>query len=338
MLRLGCSQENGVRLHADVVPNERTVFLHGACLRCTLGSPSSSALLYELLPGKLPHAQLELAELALFVTNYDLPSLAEEMPTLPRQLTSLIERCVRRDPSERASIYVVRNELEALVAVYLLFCNGEQTRSDVQRVSDSFLRISRQGDLLAQRFYERFFALEPGLRELFPSDLGPQARMLTTPLKLTIESLQHPDQLLSFLDELGRRHAHYGVQPRHLGLMGKALLEVLPTVDLEWTDSTGHAWASAYGHIAQLIQPGIENVHASQQLPLGAVAAPIGKCRSLRRRRSGPSTAMATSPTRASAMAPSMWSSRGSGSRTSNRSGRARAWPRSFSTWPRSRG
>ena len=230
-------------------------------------------LLYELLAGKLPHAELELAELALFITSYDLPSLAEEMPALPRQLTTLIERCIRRDPSERPPTHVVRDELEALVAVYLPFfgSSGEQISSDASRVHASFLRVSRQGDVLARLFYERFFALEPALRELFPTDIGPQARMLTTALKLTIDSLQHPERLLAYLDELGRRHAHYGVQPRHLGLMGKALMEVLPSVDPEWTDSTAHAWASAYGHIAQLIQRGIENVRTSQQLPLGAV-------------------------------------------------------------------
>lgn len=230
-------------------------------------------LLHELLAGKLPHAQLGMAELALFVTSYDLPSLSEDLPTLPRPLTALIDRCVRRDPSERPSMDTIRNELEALVSVYLPFASSaaEQVNADAGRVRASFLRVSRQGDLLAERFYERFFALEPALRDMFPADLGPQARMLTTALKLTIESLQEPERLLPFLDELGRRHASYGVQPRHLGLMGKALLEVLPTVDPEWTDSTANAWAKAYGHIAQLIQRGIENVRASQPLPLGGV-------------------------------------------------------------------
>ncbi|MFO0578441.1 MAG: alpha/beta fold hydrolase [Polyangia bacterium] len=230
-------------------------------------------VLYELLAGKLPHAQLAMTELALFVNSYDLPSLAEELPTLPRPLTVLIDRCIRRAPSDRPSMDSIRNELEALVSVYLPFSSGtsEQVNADAGRVRASFLRISRQGDVLAERFYERFFALEPPLRDMFPTDLGPQARMLTTALKLTIDSLQEPERLLPFLDELGQRHARYGVQPRHLGLMGRALLEVLPTVDPEWTDSTAQAWAKAYGHIAQLIQRGIENVRASQPLPLGAV-------------------------------------------------------------------
>ena len=230
-------------------------------------------LMYELLAGKLPHADLGLAELALFVSSYDLPSLAEELPEIPRQFSTLVDRCIKRDMQARPTMELVRTELEGMVSVFLPFSSQseEQISGDVARVSASFLRISRQGTLLAERFYERFFALEPPLRELFPIDMATQARMLTTALKLTLENLQQPDRLLPFISELGRRHAHYGVQPRHLGLMGRALLEVLPSVDPEWTDSTGHAWAKAYGHIAQQFQRGIESVRASQPLPLGSI-------------------------------------------------------------------
>lgn len=230
-------------------------------------------LLYELLAGKLPHGQLGLAELALFVGNYDLPSLAEELPTLPRQLANLIDRCIKRQPSERPSMEVVRNELEAMVSVYLPFSehSADHPSGEVARVSASLLRVLGQGDLLARLFYERFFALEPALRDMFPTDLGPQARMLTTAVKLCVDNLQQPERLIAFLNELGRRHAHYGVQPRHLGLMGKALLEVLPLVDGQWSDSTGHAWAKAFGHIAQLMQRGIEEVRAGQKLPPGSI-------------------------------------------------------------------
>ena len=101
--------------------------------------------------------------------------------------------------------------------------------------------------------------------------MATQARMLTTALKLTLENPAAAGPTLAFISELGRRHAHYGVQPRHLGLMGRALFEVLPSVDPEWTDSTGHAWAKAYGHIAQQFQRGIESVRASQPLPLGSI-------------------------------------------------------------------
>ena len=137
--------------------------------------------------------------------------------------------------------------------------------------------------------------------------------MLTTALKLTIDSLQHPERLLAYLDELGRRHAHYGVQPRHLGLMGKALMEVLPSVDPEWTDSTAHAWASAYGHIAQLIQRGIENVRTSQQLPLGAVRRAFWEVPLFALRPTGFSAPTATWHSRVSATVPSTSSSRGVG-------------------------
>lgn len=230
-------------------------------------------VLYELLVGQLPHGQLDLTELALFITNYDLPSLSEELPTVPRQLTQLIDRCIQRVPGDRPTMKTIRHELEAMEALYRPFlgATSETPNGDVGRVHASFLRVIQQGDVLARRFYEHFFNLDPSLRALFPSDIGPQAHMLTAALKLTIDSLQDPDRLLAYLSDLGARHARYGVQPRHLGLMGKALLAVLPSVDPEWTDSTAHAWERAYGHIAQLVLHGIENAQQSQKVPPAAV-------------------------------------------------------------------
>ena len=231
-------------------------------------------VIYELLTGKLPQSELSLAELKSFIANYDLPLLAQELPLLPVVMTELIDRCVRRDPERRpGSMDVVRDHLEALGAVYLPFfgSSGEQLDGDFAKVSASFLRVNRDPDLLAQKFYGHFFRQEPDLQSLFLGNLTAQGRMLTAALKLSVDNLRTPERLLPYLEELGKRHAHYGVQPRHLTIMGRSLLDAIGELDDEWSDSTARAWSKAYGHIAQALQRGIESVRSTQAMPIRRV-------------------------------------------------------------------
>ncbi|MFO0576061.1 MAG: alpha/beta fold hydrolase [Polyangia bacterium] len=218
-------------------------------------------VLYELLAGSLPHARLTTPAIARFVTSQDLPLLADRLPSLPRAFVELIDRCTARDPRQRPeSADAVRDALEALAAVYLPFIDTgvDETSADGARVSASFLRVSALGPRLAAAFYERLFALDPALRELFASDLSTQHRMLTAALKLIVDNLQRPERMVPYLMELGRRHARYHVLPGHLSVMGRALLDTLAQLDEKWDDATAMAWSQAYGHIAQIVQRGIE--------------------------------------------------------------------------------
>ena len=231
-------------------------------------------VIYELLAGKLPQADLSLSELKSFIANYALPLLAQELPLLPAVMTGLIDRCVRRDPERRpGSMDVVRDHLEALGAVYLPFfgSSGEQLDGDFAKVSASFLRVNRDPDLLAQKFYGHFFHQEPELQSLFQGNLTSQGRMLMAALKLSVDNLRTPERLLPYLEELGKRHAHYGVQPRHLTVMGRALLEALGALDDEWSDSAARAWSNAYSHIAKALQRGIESGHSYPSMQIRTV-------------------------------------------------------------------
>ncbi len=49
------------------------------------------------------------------------------------------------------------------------------------------------------------------------------------------------------------------------------MIGIVPKVDEEWSDSTGQAWAKAFGHIAQLMQRGIESARKSQKLSSGSI-------------------------------------------------------------------
>ncbi len=222
---------------------------------------SLGLLLYELLVGRLPHAHLRITELPRFVTSSELPVLASQLPDVPEGLKRLIDRCVAHSANDRpAHVDIVRDELEALAAIYVPLGNVSVAGVDasVNRISASFLRVSRQGDHLAQIFYQHLFRLAPQLRPLFSEDLSVQHRMLMAALKLCVENLRQTQRLVPYLLELGHRHARYGVQSQHLSLMGQALLEALASIDDAWCHETEAAWAHAYEHIAKIIEQGMD--------------------------------------------------------------------------------
>ena len=84
-------------------------------------------------------------------------------------------------------------------------------------------------------------------------------------LQRTGDGLKHREAPVSYT------HLHYGVQPRHLTIMGRSLLDAIGELDDEWSDSTARAWSKAYGHIAQALQRGIESVRSTQAMPIRRV-------------------------------------------------------------------
>jgi pimeloyl-ACP methyl ester carboxylesterase/hemoglobin-like flavoprotein len=219
-------------------------------------------VLYELLVGRLPHAHLRITELPRFVAQSELPLLAAILPDVPQGLKALLDRCVSRERLDRPRhVDIVRDELEALAAIYMPLGQGTHalgsSDAHISCVSASFLRVSRKGDHLAQVFYQHLFRLQPQLRTLFSEDLATQHRMLMAALKLCVENLRQTQRLVPFLLELGQRHARYGVQPEFLGVMGRALLDALASVDEQWGHEVEAAWSQAYEHIAKVIAQGI---------------------------------------------------------------------------------
>jgi len=76
---------------------------------------SLGVVLFELLTGTLPFADVPLAELGRAVTEDDPPGVARFAPWVPPLLAALADRCLARDPAARpASAAAVADELEGL--------------------------------------------------------------------------------------------------------------------------------------------------------------------------------------------------------------------------------
>ena len=122
----------------------------------------------------------------------------------------------------------------------------------VQRTWRSVLPVR---DTAAELFYGKLFSLDPGIRTLFSNDMQDQGRNLVAMISIAVGSLSHPERVLLAVQQLGRRHAAYGVLPRHYEAVAIALLWTLETCLGEvFTPQAREAWNDVYGTLSKTMQ------------------------------------------------------------------------------------
>jgi len=118
-------------------------------------------------------------------------------------------------------------------------------------VQASFATIAPIADDAAVLFYRRLFELDPSLKALFRGDMAEQRKKLMQMLTAAVKGLDRLDQLVPVVEELGRRHAGYGVADRHYDTVGEALLWTLEKgLGRGFTPEVREAWATVYGLLA----------------------------------------------------------------------------------------
>ena len=104
------------------------------------------------------------------------------------------------------------------------------------------------GGRTAEVFYANLFARDPELRRLFTGEMRLQYRKLAATITLAIDGAREWDRFAPVLEVLARRHLSYGVEDRHYGLVGEALLQTLAEAGAD--AATLAAWARLYGMIS----------------------------------------------------------------------------------------
>lgn len=110
-------------------------------------------------------------------------------------------------------------------------------------------------DVAATAFYDRLFALDPDLRDLFAhTDMARQKQLLVQTLAVVVKSIDRLEQVVPAVQALGRRHAGYGVRPADFATVGQALLDTLAfglgdAFDVEHRA----AWTAAYTTLADVM-------------------------------------------------------------------------------------
>ena len=95
-------------------------------------------------------------------------------------------------------------------------------------------------DELIRRFYTRWFAIDPGARDLFPPDMAAQRASFGHALSWLLGELieQRADRPVAFLAQLGRDHRKYGVSAAHYKSMQDAMVTTLRTHFISrWDDA-----------------------------------------------------------------------------------------------------
>jgi len=129
------------------------------------------------------------------------------------------------------------------------------TRHQIELVQSSFNLVVPILEPATMMFYDRLFQLDPSLRPMFRIPQAEQARKLGHVLTVVVKGLSRPEQILPAVEELGRRHANYGVQPEHYATVGAALLWTLQAgLGEAFTAEVHDAWSSAYHLLSSTMQ------------------------------------------------------------------------------------
>ncbi|QGK72484.1 flavohemoprotein [Allosaccharopolyspora coralli] len=117
----------------------------------------------------------------------------------------------------------------------------------VRLVRDSWAVAEPHADEVARFFYGMLFSLSPGTRELFAVNMEVQRSRLLRALVHVIQMVDRPDELMPFLQQLGRDHRKFGVVNSHYEAVGTALLAAVKKYAGDaWTPQVERAWAECY--------------------------------------------------------------------------------------------
>ena len=148
------------------------------------------------------------------------------------------------------------------------------TPEQKQILRRNWKRILPIGEAAAKLFYDRLFAIDPETRALFRStDLSKQRAKLLQALNYVVDGLDKLETLLPALEQLGRRHARYGVLDSHYDSVGEALLWTLEQgLGEDWTPAAQAAWTQAYTLIASVMRNATVDIATTIDAPVTVTA------------------------------------------------------------------
>jgi len=129
------------------------------------------------------------------------------------------------------------------------------TPQQVKLVKQSFAKITPIAEQAANLFYGRLFEIAPQLRSLFKGDIKAQGRKLMSTIALAVSGLEKLPELVPVVEDLGRRHAGYGVEDEHYDIVAEALLWTLKKgLGPDFTPDVKEAWISVYTALADTMK------------------------------------------------------------------------------------
>ena len=152
---------------------------------------------------------------------------------------------------------------------------GPIGRSQKELVQASFAKVEPIAEAAAELFYNKLFELDPTLKVLFKGDMKAQGKKLMATLKLAVKGLDDLDKLVPVVQDLGRRHAGYGVDDKDYDTVAAALIWTLGQgLEEGFTGEVEAAWTAVYTLLAETM------IAAAKTVPQAAPQAapkPVAK-------------------------------------------------------------
>lgn len=122
-------------------------------------------------------------------------------------------------------------------------------------VKQSFAHATSDAVAAAEYFYARLFAVNPGVRALFPTSMAVQRERMFAALSRVIWSLDTEPECTKLLRQMGREHRRYGVLDKHCDAFFAALRDTVEHgVGSSWTVEMSAAWQRAADYFAATMQ------------------------------------------------------------------------------------
>ncbi len=129
------------------------------------------------------------------------------------------------------------------------------TPDQIKLVQETFKSVQPIAAQAADLFYGRLFEIAPHVRPLFPQDLAEQKRKLMAMLATAVVNLNQVEKIVPAVQDLGRRHAGYGVTEAHYAPVGEALIWTLDKgLGSAFTPDVKDAWIGAYTTLAGVMK------------------------------------------------------------------------------------
>lgn len=99
-------------------------------------------------------------------------------------------------------------------------------------------------------FYSHLFMTHPEVRQMFPVSMATQRDRLFTALGRIVSEVDQLENVVGYIEQLGRDHRRFSVVAEHYDAVGASLLATLKQFLGEQWPAVADDWAAAYGVIA----------------------------------------------------------------------------------------
>jgi NAD(P)H-flavin reductase/hemoglobin-like flavoprotein len=125
----------------------------------------------------------------------------------------------------------------------------------VETIRRSWAVVEPFTDDVGRYFYATLFEAAPATRDLFPVNMEVQRSRLLRALVHVAQMVDQMDDLVPFLEQLGRDHRKFGVFAEHYDAVGTALTTAIEAFSGDaWTPEVARAWRDTYDLAARAMR------------------------------------------------------------------------------------